>query len=83
MTQKFSNTLYWVEANESGKGKIVPHTRKETGDTYYKFMDRSQAKKFRDELIEYNTDTSFRLVKLTETYSFEKFYSVNDLEPKK
>jgi len=79
MTQKFSNTIYWVEANESGEGKIVPHTRKENGETYYKFMDRSQAKKFRDELIECNTDTTFRLVKFTETYSFEKFYSANDL----
>jgi len=76
MSQKFSNTIYWVE---SDKGKIVPHTTKETGETYYKFMDKSKAKKFRDELIEYNTDTSFRLGNFTETYSVEKFYSANDL----
>jgi len=83
MAQEFSNIIYWVEANKGGESKIVPHTTKETGESYYKFMDRNKARKWRDELIECNPNTSFRLVKFTETYSFEKFYSADDLKAKK
>jgi hypothetical protein len=75
-------SIYWVEVDEGENGnKIVPHTRDEkNNEGFYRFMSRSDAKKFRDELIRNNPDYSFRLVKFTEKYSFEKFYSKNDLE---
>ncbi len=59
-------TFYYVEAKAKGEGEIeiVPHNDK-TGD--YKFIELIKVNKFIKDLIKYNTNCTFRLVKETTT----------------
>jgi hypothetical protein len=72
-----SNTLYWVEVQESDSiWRKVPHTDngKNQQDKPYKFFDRKEAINFRDELKEANPEYWFRVVKYTETYKYDKSF---------
>jgi len=69
---KISTTKFWVQANENGVGKNVPHTDKpKIGKPNYKFIQREKAKKFLVQLRKNNPETKFRLVICKEEYTFE------------
>ena len=64
LKMKDSNTKFWVQANENGVGKNVPHT----GKTNYQFIQRETAKEFLNQLRKNNPETKFRLVICKEEY---------------
>jgi hypothetical protein len=66
LKMKDSTTKFWVQANENGVGKNVPHT----GNANYQFIQRETAKEFLNKLRENNPETKFRLVICKEEYTF-------------
>jgi len=66
LKMKNSTTKFWIQANEDGVGKNVPHT----GRTNYQFIQRETAKEFLNRLRKNNPETKFRLVICKEDYTF-------------
>jgi hypothetical protein len=60
-----SQSKYYVEVREDGVAKRVPHTGKKHTD----FLDRKKASDFHKELVANNAGYSFRLCKMTETFT--------------
>lgn len=66
---KYSTTKFWVQANEDGIPKNVPHTGKKN----YMFIDKDKAKKFLKDLQSNNEGFKFRLVTCKEEYTYDKW----------
>lgn len=68
--KKVSFTHYFVQAHKEGElPLLVIHTTDdETGEHYYKFLDRKKAKAFADAEKKKAPNVKFRVVKCTETY---------------
>lgn len=66
---KHSTTKFWVQANEDGIPKNVPHTGKKN----YMFIDKDKAKNFLKDLQTHNEGVKFRLVTCKEEYTFHKW----------
>lgn len=63
---EITSIKYWVEMNDKGTPKIVPHDAKKG----YLFLIRKPAEKFLKNLRKSNPNSTFRLVicKVTNTY---------------
>lgn len=65
-----SFTHYFVQAREEGELPllVIHSTDEETGEGYYKFMDKKKAHDFANQLKKKKPNTFYRVVKCTETY---------------
>lgn len=63
---KMTTTKFWIQANENGIIKNIPHTE----GANYQFLQREKAKEFLFLLRKNNPDTIFRLVICKEKYTF-------------
>jgi hypothetical protein len=64
-----TTTTYWIEVNEDGVPKKVPHT----GKKHCEFIDKAKAVDFLENLRANNKPTKFRLAKCTKVYGFGEF----------
>ena len=73
---KKSFTHYYVQALEEGKApQLVIHSEdKETGEQYYKFMDRVKALALAKAEKAITPDVKFRVMKCTETYQDSEWF---------
>ncbi len=67
---KRSFTHYYIQSKEGIEApSIVGHSSdEETGEVYYKFLDRAKAKKLLSDEKKSIPTKQYRLVKLTQTY---------------
>lgn len=74
--KKVSFTHYFVQARKEGElPLLVTHTTdEETGEHYYKFINRSKAKEFANAEKKKAPDVMFRIVKCTETYQNDEWF---------
>lgn len=67
---KFSTSLYYIEVKEGNSIKRVPHTK---GKKYTDFINRQDAVKFLNSLVENYPRYQFRLCKSTTTETADKW----------
>ena len=63
-------TYYTVQVLDDGFPKNIPHTK---GTKNFEFINRKDAVKFLNELIENNPNDKFRLMSRCEVYKSEKW----------
>lgn len=68
-------TFYYVQVlNKDNLPEIIYHSQDdETGEFYYKFLDKKKAQKLLDDEKKVLPNKKFRLVKLVETYTVNEW----------
>jgi len=67
---KHTHTHYFLQSKlKDGQPEIVGHSKdEETGEIYYKFLDRKKAVKLMEAEKKVSPEYEYRIVKCTETY---------------